>query len=329
MSLPRRHFLRLAGAMAALPAIPRIARAETYPVRPLRLIVGYPPGGSADSVARLIGQALAERLGQPVIVENKAGSANNIAAETVAHSAPDGYTLLLVVTASAINATLYERLSFDLLRDVVPVAGLVRLPLVMEVSPSLPARTVDEFIALATLKTSRINMASSGIGTAPHLAGELFKAKTGIDMTHVPYRGEPPALADIMSGQVQVMFGSIAASIETIRAGKLRALAVTTARRLDALPEVPTVSEFVPDYEASAWYGIGVAKSTPRDIVDRLNVEINAVLDNARVTARLRDLGTTPMPFTSAEFAAHVTAETAKWGKLVRSLGLKAPGGDR
>jgi tripartite-type tricarboxylate transporter receptor subunit TctC len=323
MSMARRHFLRFGTATAALLATVPMARSDTYPSRPLRWIVGFPPGGAVDVTARLVGQVLAERLGQPVIVENKPGSANNLAVQAVVNSAPDGYTLLLVTTASAINASLYERLAFDFLRDIAPVAGLVRLPLVMEVSPSFPVRTVDEFISYAKLRPGAIKLASSGIGTAPHLAGELFKTMTGTEMIHVSYRGEPPAITDIMGGRVEVMFGSIVTSIDAIRAGKLRALAVTTARRQDVLPDVPTVSEFVPGYEVSAWYGVGVPKNTPKEIVVKLNSEISAALAHPRVVARLQELGITPMPFTPAEFAMHLEAEMVRWGKIVQSLGLK------
>jgi tripartite-type tricarboxylate transporter receptor subunit TctC len=323
MSMARRHFLRLGAATAALPATLRMARSETYPSRPLRWIVGFPPGGAVDVIARLVGQVLAERLGQPVIVENKPGSANNLAVQAVVNSAPDGYTLLLVTVASAINVSLYEHLAFDFLRDIQSVAGLVRLPLVMEVSPSCPVRTVGEFISYAKLRPSEIKMASSGIGTAPHLAGELFKTMTGTEMIHVPYRGEPPAIADIMGGRVEIMFGSIATSIDAIRAGKLQALAVTTAGRQGALPDIPTVSEFVPGYEVSSWYGVGVPKNTPEEIVVRLNDEIGAALADPRVVVRLQQLGMTPMPFTPAEFAAHIAAEVVRWGKVIQSLGLR------
>jgi tripartite-type tricarboxylate transporter receptor subunit TctC len=323
MSMARRHFLRLGAAAAALPATLRMARSETYPSRPLRWVVGFPPGGAVDVVARLVGQVLAERLGQPVIVENKPGSANNLAVQAVVNSAADGYTLLLVTTANAINASLHERLAFDFLRDIAPVAGLVRLPLVMEVSPSFPSRTVDEFISYAKLRPGRIRMASSGIGTSPHLAGELFKTMTGTEMIHVPYRGEPPAIVDIMGGRVEMMFGSIVTSIDAIKAGKLRALAVTTAQRQDALPDVPTVSEFVPGYDVSAWFGVGVPKNTPKEIVVRLNSEISVALAHPRVLARLQDLGMTPMPFTPVEFATHIATETVRWGKIIQSLGLK------
>lgn len=323
MLMARRHFLRLGAATAVPLATLRIARSETYPSRPLRWIVGFPAGGAVDVTARLVGQGLAERLGQPVIVENKPGSANNLAVQAIVNSAPDGYTLLLVTIASAINASLYERLAFDFLRDIAPVAGLVRLPLVMQVNPSFPARTVDEFISYAKLRPGGIKMASPGIGTAPHLAGELFKTMSGIEMIHIPYRGEPPAITDIMGGRADMMFGSIVTSIDSIRAGKLRALAVTTARRQDALPDVPTVSESVPRYEVSAWYGVGVPKNTPKEIVVKLNGEIGAVLAHPRVVARLQELGMSPMPFTPEEFATHIAAETVRWGTIVQSLGLK------
>jgi tripartite-type tricarboxylate transporter receptor subunit TctC len=323
MAIRRRQLLRLAGVGAASAFAPRITVAQSYPARPIRLIVPLPAGGAADIIGRQIGRWL-ERLGQPVIVENRPGAGTNVGVQAVVKAAPDGATLLLIGTASAISASLYQSLPFDFLRDIAPVAGLVRFPLVMEVAPALPVTSVAEFIAYAKANPGKVNMASSGVGTAPHLAGELFKTMTGIEMVHVPYRGEPPAITDLLGGQVQVMFGNVSASIEQIRAGALRALAVTTAERSPALPGVPTVADTVPGYEASGWFGVGAPRGTPPDIVETLNREINAGLANAEIHARIADLGSTPMVFTAAEFGAHLVAETGKWGKVVRSSGAKA-----
>src|SRR5262245_18994405 len=271
MKLPRRNFLRMAAGAAALPVMPRIARAQAYPTRPVRIIVGFAAGGPADIVARLIAQWLSERLGQPFVVENRTGAATNIAAEAVARSPPDGYTLLFVTSANAVNTTLYEKLSLNLSRDIVPVASLMRAPSVLEVNPSVPAKTVPEFIAYATANPGKLTMASSGIGTASHLFGELFKFMTGVKMLHVPYRGAAPAVTDVVAGQVQVYFDPIPNSIGYIRAGKVRPLAITSATRSDALPDVPTVGEFVPGYEANVWWGVGAPKNTPSQIIDKLN----------------------------------------------------------
>ena len=276
----RRQFLHLAAGAAVLPAMSRFARAQTYPTRPVRLIIGYPPGGSADMTARLMGQWLSERLGQTFVIESRPGAATNIATEAVVHAPPDGYTLLLVAPANAINATLYEKLNYNFVHDIAPVAGLIRFPNVMEVNPSVPAKTVPEFIAYAKANPGKLNMASSGNGSTIHVSGELFKMMTGISMIHVPYRGGAPALTDMISGQVQVMFDNVPTSIEFIRAGKLRPLAVTTAQRSEVLPDLPTVADFVPGYEASAWYGVGAPKGTPAEIIDKLNSEINAILAN-------------------------------------------------
>jgi tripartite-type tricarboxylate transporter receptor subunit TctC len=322
MKLPRRRFLHVAAGAVALPAVPRIVWAQAYPSRPVRLIVPLPPGGAADIVARLMGRWL-ERLGQPVIIENKPGAGTNVGVQAVINSPADGYTLLLVGTASAISATLYEKLPFNFLQDIAPVAGLVRFPLVMEVNRLVPTATVAEFIAYAKTNSGKINMASSGIGTAPHLAGEMFKAMTGVDMVHVPYRGEPPAITDMLGGQVQVMFGNVTASIEHIRSGALRALAVTTATRSGALPNVATVGDTVPGYEASGWFGVGVPKGTPPEIVDKVNREINAGLAEPSIQTHYVELGSVPMPLTPAEFGAHVAAETAKWAKIVKLSGAK------
>ena len=300
-----------------------MATAQTYPTRPVRLIIGYPPGGSADITARLLGQWLSERLGQPFVIENRPGASTNIATEAVVRAPPDGYTLLLVAPANAINATLYEKLNFNFIHDIAPVAGIIRFPNVMVVNPSVPAKTVPEFIAYAKANPGRLNMASSGNGSTIHVSGELFKMMTGVNMVHVPYRGGAPALTDMISGQVQVMFDNVPTSIEFIRAGKLRALAVTTATRSEVLPDLPTVADFVPGYEASAWYGVGVPKGTPDDIIDKLNKEINAILAEPKPKARLADLGASLLAGSSADFGKLVADETEKWGKVVKFSGAK------
>jgi tripartite-type tricarboxylate transporter receptor subunit TctC len=323
MTLVRRRFLQLAAVAPALPSLTRLAAAQTYPARPIRWIVGFPPGGATDVVARLLAQWLSGRLGQPVVVENRPGAGNNVAVQTVVNSPPDGHTLLLVAAASTVNATLYKQLPFNFLRDIAPVAGIAGMPLVMEVNPSFPARTVAEFIAYAKANPSRLNIASSGVGTVPHLAGEMFKAKTNITMTHVPYRGEPPALADLIGGQVQVMFGALSASIEHLRAGRLRALAVTSTSRAQALPMIPTIGELMPGYEASTWFGVGAPTGTSGGIIDRLNREINAGLADPSIKARLGELGATPLRLSPAEFGAHIAAETRKWAVVVDSSGAK------
>jgi len=324
MKLPRRNFLHLAAGAAALPAIPRTAWAQAYPTRPVRLIIGYSPGASADVTARLTGQWLSERLGQPFVVESRTGAATNIATEAVVRAPADGYTLLMVGTAQAINATLYDKLNFHFIRDITPVAGIIRTALVVVVHPSFPAKTVPEFIAYAKASPGKISMASAGIGSGPHVAGELFKMMTGADMVHVPYRGGGPALTDLLGGQVQVYFPTTVSSIGYIRAGRLRALAVTTATRSDALPDIPTVGEFVPGYEASFWYGVGVPKNTPAEIVDKLNEAINAGLADPTIKARLADLGGVPMPMSPAEFGKFIAEETEKWGNVIRALNIKA-----
>ena len=300
-----------------------MATAQTYPTRPVRLIIGYPPGGSADITARLLGQWLSERLGQPFVIESRPGASTNIATEAVARAPPDGYTLLLVAPANAINATLYEKLNFNFISDIAPVAGIIRFPNVMVVNPLVPAKTVPEFIAYAKASPGRLNMASSGNGSTIHVSGELFKMMTGVNMVHVPYRGGAPALTDMISGQVQVMFDNVPTSIEFIRAGKLRALAVTTATRSEVLPDLPTVADFVPGYEASAWYGVGVPKGTPDDIIDKLNKEINAILAEPKPKARLADLGASLLAGSSADFGKLVADETEKWGKVVKFSGAK------
>ncbi len=300
-----------------------MATAQTYPTRPVRLIIGYPPGGSADITARLLGQWLSERLGQPFVIESRPGASTNIATEAVVRAPPDGYTLLLVAPANAINATLYEKLNFNFISDIAPVAGIIRFPNVMVVNPLVPAKTVPEFIAYAKANPGRLNMASSGNGSTIHVSGELFKMMTGVNMVHVPYRGGAPALTDMISGQVQVMFDNVPTSIEFIRAGKLRALAVTTATRSEVLPDLPTVADFVPGYEASAWYGVGVPKGTPDDIIDKLNKEINAILADPKAKARLADLGASLLAGSPADFGKLVADETEKWGKVVKFSGAK------
>jgi tripartite-type tricarboxylate transporter receptor subunit TctC len=323
MKLPRRNFLRLAAGAAALPAVSRIARAQAYPTRPVRIIVGFAAGGGVDIVARLIGQWLSERLGQPFVIENRPGAGTNIGTEAVVRAAADGYTLLLVNTANAINATFYDKLNFNFIRDIAPVAGIMVVPNVMLVHPSVPAKTVPEFIAYAKANPGKINLASGGLGGPSHVAGELFRIMTGVDMNHVPYRGASPALADLLAGQVHVQFPTMPASIEYIRAGKLRALAVTSATRSQALPDVATVSEFVPGYEATSWYGVGVPRNTPAEIVDKLNKEVNAALADPKMKVRLADLGEA-LPGRPADFAKLIADETDKWSKVIRALNIKA-----
>jgi len=324
MKLPRREFLHLFATAIALPAAARLAWAETYPARPVHIIVGFAAGGPNDISARLIAQWLSERLGQQFIVENRPGAGGNVATELVVRAPADGYTLLLVPAPAAINATLYDNLNFNFIRDVAPVAGILRVPEVMVVNPAVPANTVPEFIAYAKANPGKINMASAGNGTVPHVAGELFKFMTGVDLVRIGYRGGGPALVDLMGGQVQVMFEPTLSTIGYIRAGKLRALAVTSATRSAALPDVPTVGEYVPGYEATAWFGIGAPRNTPPDIVAKLNGEINAGLADAKIEERLADMGGEPMPMSSAEFAQFIADETQKWGKVVRAAGIKA-----
>jgi tripartite-type tricarboxylate transporter receptor subunit TctC len=321
--LHRRQFLRLAASAAALPALPRMALAQPYPTRPVRIIVGYPPGGPTDLAARLIGQWLSERLGQPFIVENRPGAATNIATEAVVRAPADGYTLLLLDTAAAFNATLYDKLNFNLLRDIAPVAGIVRAPAVLEVNPSVPAKTVPELIAYAKANPGKLNMASSGIGAPSQVFGELFKTMAGVNLVNVPYRGAAPAVTDLLAGQVQVYVDPIPNSIGYIRAGKVRPLAITSATRSNALPELPTVSEFVPGYEATIWWGIGAPKATPAEIVDKLNNEINAALHDPNMNARLAELGGVPLPGSPAEFGKLIADETEKWAKVIKTAGIK------
>jgi tripartite-type tricarboxylate transporter receptor subunit TctC len=323
MKLPRRKFLHLAAGAAALPAVSRIARAQAYPSRPVRIIVGFPAGGGTDIVARLIGQWLSERLGQQFIIENRPGAGSNIATEAVVRASPDGYTLLMAVSANAVNATLYAKLNFNFIRDIAPVAGIMVVPNVMMVHPSIPAKTIPELIAYAKANPGKINIASGTIGGPGHVSGELFKMMTGTDMPLVSYRGGGPALVDLLAGQVQVMFATMPPSIEYIRAGKLRALAVTTATRSDALPDIPTVAEFVPGYEASTWYGVGAPKATPAEVVDKLNKEVNAALADPKNKARLADLGGDVLALSPADFGRLIADETEKWGKVFRAANIK------
>jgi tripartite-type tricarboxylate transporter receptor subunit TctC len=324
MKLPRRNFLQLAAGAAALPAASRIARAQAYPSRPVRIVVGLAPGGANDIVARLMGQWLSERLGQQFVIENRPGAGSNIATEVVVRAPPDGHILLLVGATNTINTTLYAKLNFDFIRDIAPVAGIVRLPNLMMVNPSVPAKTVPEFIAYAKANPGKINMASPGIGTTPHLAGELFKMMAGLNLVHVPYRGGVPALTDLISGQVQVMFLSPAASIEYIRSGRLRALAVTTATRWEGLPDLPILVDFVPGYEAISWLGIGAPQGTSTEIIQQLNTEINAGLADPTFKARLADVGGSALSGSPADFGRLIADETEKWGKVVKFVGIKA-----
>jgi tripartite-type tricarboxylate transporter receptor subunit TctC len=323
MKASRRQFLRFAGLAAAAPVLPRLASALDYPTRPVRIVVGFPPGQTADVIARLIGQWLSERLGQPFIVDNRPGAGSMTATQLVVRAPPDGYTLLCVVASNLIGASIDERLPYNFIRDIDPVAGINRVPLVMEVNPQVPVRTVPEFIAYAKANSGKLNMASAGIGNATHVAGELFKMKTGVDMLHVPYRGSAPALVDLVDGRVQVMFDLMVSSIGHIRAGKLRALAVTSATRQQVLPEVPVLADFVTGYEASGVTGIGAPRNTPHEIIDRLNREINAALADPRIIARLTDLGSVAFPGSSAAFASFIAEETEKWSKVVKFAGIK------
>jgi tripartite-type tricarboxylate transporter receptor subunit TctC len=323
MKLPRRAFLHLTAGAVALPAVSRIARAQAYPTRPVRIILGFAAGGPTDIVARLIAQWLSERLGQPFVVENRTGAATNIAAEAVVRAPADGYTLLFVTTTNAINTTLYEKLNFNFGRDIVPVAGLIRAPSVLEVNPSVPARTVPEFIAYAKANPGKLTMASSGIGTPAHVFGELFKFMTGVNLLHVPYRGAALAVTDLLSGQVQVFFDPMPNPIEYIKSGKVRPLAITSATRSEVLPDVPTVSEFVAGYEASWFGGVGAPKATPAEIVEKLNKEINAGLANPKIKARLTDLGSDVLALSPADFGKLIAYEIEKWGKVIKSAGIK------
>jgi len=322
VKLARRQFLHLAPAIA-LPVVSRIAWAQTYPARPVRIVVGLTAGSASDIVARLVGQWLSERLGQQFVVENRPGAGTNIAAEAVVRSVPDGYTLLLAASPNAINASLYDKLSFNFIRDIAPVAAISREPNVIVVNPSLPTRTVPELIAYAKANPGRLNMASAGNGTTSHLAGELFKMMTGVNMVHVPYRGGGPALTDLLAGQVQVFFPPMMVPVGQIRAGKLRALAVTTATRSEALPDIPTVGEFVPGYEASVWFGLGVPKGTPAEVINKLNQETNAALTDIKIKARMAESGGTVLPGSPADFGKLIAEETEKWSKVVREANIK------
>ena len=322
--LGRRTILHLAAGAAALPGVSLKSWAQTYPSRPVRIVVGFAAGGPTDIIARLIGQWLSERLGQQFVIENRPGAAGKIATEAVVRAPPDGYTLLQVSTSAAINATLYGKLNYDFIRDIVPVAGIIRAPGVVVVNPTVSARTIPELIAYAKANPGKLTMASPGTGSSPHLAGELFKTMTGVNITLVSYRGDAPAITDLLAGQVQMMIPAPAAFIEYIRAGKVRALAVTTSTRWEGLPDIPTVSEFVPGYEASFWWGVGAPKNTPAEIMDRLNKEINAGLADPKMKARLADLGGTVLPGTPADFGKLIADETEKWGKVIQAANIKA-----
>jgi tripartite-type tricarboxylate transporter receptor subunit TctC len=324
VKIRRRKFLQLAAGAAVLPAVSRTARSQAFPSRPVRIVVGFAPAGATDIGARLIGQWLTERLGQPIIVDNRPGAGGTIATEMVVHAPADGYTLLLVSVANAINTTVYPNLSFDLVRDITPVANMFQVPLVMEVNPNFPARTVPEFIAYAKANPGKVTMASSGVGASSQISGELFKMMAGVNLLHVPYRGSGPAVVDVMGGQVQMMFDLLPSSIAQIKDGRLRPLAVTTTARCEALPDVPVLADFVPGYEASAWIGIGAPKDTPAEIVDALNQAINAGLAEPALKARFADLGGTVLPGTPADFGKYVVRETDKWAKVIKFAGIKA-----
>ena len=323
MMLSRRQLIRLTGAAAAFVSSPRLALAQAYPARPARLVIGYTPGGSADLTGRLMGQWLSEKLGQSFIIENRPGGGTNIATEAVLRAAPDGYTLLLVAPANAINATLYDKLNFDFLKEIEPVAALIRFPNVVAVHPSLPVKSIPELIAYAKENPGKLNMASSGNGSTIHMSGELFKMLTGVNMVHVPYRGGAPALTDLIAGQVQVMFDNIPTCAEHVKSGKLRGLAVTSTSRSDVLPDLPVVADFLPGYEASAWYGIGAPKGTPPEIVERLNKAVNEILKEPKVKAKFAEYGAMLIPGTAADFGKLLTDETEKWSKVVKFSGAK------
>jgi tripartite-type tricarboxylate transporter receptor subunit TctC len=322
MKLPRRKFLHLGAGAVALPAASRIARAQAYPTRPVRLVVFFPPGGVGDILARLMGQWLSERLGQAFVIENRPGAGGNIGTEAVVRASPDGYTLLWATSPNAINATFYDKLNYNFIRDIAPVAATIQVPNVMVVNPTLPARTVPEFIAYAKANPGKLNMASGGNGVPSHVAGELFKMMAGVNMVHVPYRGAAPALTDLLAGQVQVLFDAVPSSIEYIRAGKLRPLAVTTATRSEVLPDIPTIGDFLPGFEASTWFGVGAPKHTPTDIAEKLNREINAALVDPTIKARIADLGGTALPGSPADFGKLIADDTEKWAKVIKFAGI-------
>jgi tripartite-type tricarboxylate transporter receptor subunit TctC len=323
MKLPRRQFLHLAVGAVASPAFTKLASAQTYPSRPIRLLVGFSAGSSPDIIGRLVGQALSERIGQPIVIENRPGAGANLATEAVVRASPDGYTLLLVIATNTINTTLYQNLNFDFIRDIAPIAGVMSVPNVMVVNPSFPARTVPEFIAYAKANPGKINIANAGNGSTAHLAGELFKMMAGVDMVNVPYHGGSDMFVALIGGQVQVLFGLIPSTIEFVRAGRLHALAVTSAKRVNVLPDVPSVSEFVPGYEATSWQGLGAPRNTPKEIIDRLNAEIRAALAEPKMQARLADLGGTVFNLSPAEFGTLIADETEKWGKVIRAANIK------
>jgi tripartite-type tricarboxylate transporter receptor subunit TctC len=323
MKLVRRQFLKLAGAVAAAPAFSNHAVADEYPTRPVRIVAGFAAGGGVDITARLIGQWLSERLGQSFVIENRPGAGGNIGTEAVVNAAPDGTTLLLATVPNAVNATLYEKLNFNFIRDIAAVAGIIRVPMVMLLNPSVPAKTVPEFISYAKANPDKVNMASAGNGSAPHLAGELFKMMAGVNLVHVPYRGQGPALSDLLGGQVQVLFAATPGTTDYITTGKLRALAVTTAARAEVLADLPTIGTFIPGYEASQWYGIGAPKATPADIIEKLNREINAGIADPGMKARFAAIGGEPLPGSPAVFARLIAEETEKWGQVIRAAGIK------
>ena len=323
MKLLRRKFLHLAAGAAALPAVSRIAHGQTYPSRPVRIIVPFAPAGPNDIIARVLGQWLSERFGQPFVIENRPGAATNVGTEAVVNATPDGYTVLIVSSPHAINATLYEKLHFNFMRDIAPVAGIMRVPNVMVVAQTFPAKSVPEFISYAKVNPGKLNFASSGIGASNHMSGELFKIMTGIEVMHVPYRSSGPALTDLLGGQVQVMFDAITSTIEYIKADKLRPLAVTSAPRSALIPEIPVMSDFVPGYEVSNWFGLGMPRSTPAEVINRLNIAVNEGLTDSKLKGRFADLGGTPLPGSPADFGKLIADETEKWGKVIRTANIK------